>query len=393
MIGSGSGVARGVTSEESKVWTFKEEATVEPMGPGSVAFWDSEDAWVALPPGGTADGLAVFAAGLGLGGCCLFQTSGSEGAAKWVLLTKAAMLASARAVCAHLEVTSVDRWLLALPQWHVGGSSLWARSVVSGSSVVVMEGKWQPERFVGQCGEDGATLTSLVPTQVFDLVQAGLVAPSSLRAVVVGGGRLEPELGRRARALGWPVLQSYGMTEAGSQVATEPLEHLKEGFDPDELEVLPHWSVSVDEAGRLVLGGEALAAGYIKREAAGWVWEPLGDAFTTRDLVGLREVDGRRFLRFLGREAQALKILGELVHLGPLQSRLAMLALERGIKDVQLGAMSDERSGQVVVLRCRRGMEVPAEVLREAYNDGVRPFERAVRVVSAEVNEMGKMQR
>lgn len=365
------------------------------MGPVSEAFWESDAAWVALPPGVSAAGLEAFSTHVSPGGCCLFQTSGSEGEPKWVLLTKAAMLASARAVCAHLEVTSVDRWLLALPLWHVGGCSLWARAAVTGSSVVALPGKWDAARFVRQCEEDKVTLTSLVPTQVFDLVKAGLESPASLRAIVVGGGRLEPELGRRARALGWPVLQSYGMTEAGSQIATEPLEHLASGYDPDELEVLPLWQVRVDEEGRLVLAGQAMAAGYVKRIGEDWEWEPLGAELVTRDLVELGEKDGRRFLRFLGRKAQVIKVLGELVHLGPLQARLAALALalERGIKDVQLGAATDDRAGQVVVLRCAAGTEGAAEALRLVYNEGVRPFERAVRVETAEVNEMGKMRR
>ena len=62
--------------------------------------------------------------------------------------------------------------------------------------------------------------SSLVPAQVLDLVRAGLRPPPVLRAIVVGGGAISAELYRDARALGWPVLPSYGMTECCSQIAT-----------------------------------------------------------------------------------------------------------------------------------------------------------------------------
>jgi len=362
------------------------------------AFWNSSDVFVAAAPGVASEGLASFVKTVVPQGCCVFQTSGSEGAPKWVVLTKWAMLHSARAVCGHLQVTKADRWLLALPEWHVGGFSLWARAAVSGCEVVKMEStgsqgrsRWDAACFAEVCERGSITLASLVPAQVFDLVQAGIKCPSSVRAVVVGGGRLEPELGLRARTLGWPVLQCYGMTEAGSQVATEPVRHLTSGFDPDSLLVLPCWSVEVNAGGRLKIRGRALAAGYVSADAAGWRYEPLNGELETRDQVELVSDGHDTWLRMLGRESQTLKVLGELVVLAPLQSRLATIASAHGIKHAQLAGAPDERAGEVVVLRCEAGHEAEAEMLRLDFNKQVRPFERAVRVEPVQVTELGKM--
>ena len=181
-------------------------------------------------------------------------------------------------------MTAADRWLLALPPWHVGGFSLWARAFVSGSAVDVVEQKWNPQQFAEACEAHGTTLASLVPTQVVDLVQQGIDAPPSLRAVVVGGAGLERELGQSARLLGWPVLQSYGMTETASQVATEPLDHLDLDFNPDALELLPHWTAALSDAGMLKLAGPALASGYITAHEDGWQWLPIGEELVTRDI-------------------------------------------------------------------------------------------------------------
>ena len=364
------------------------------------SFWESDEVHVALPPGVAGDGLCAYATLLRLGGCCLFQTSGSEGRPKWVLLTKTAMLASARGVCDHLRVNSSDRWLLTLPQWHVGGFSLWSRAFVSGSVVIeATASKWSPAGFAADVEKNRITLTSLVPAQVVDLVREGLRSPSSLRAVVVGGGRLEPEWGTRARELGWPVLQSYGMTEAASQVATEPLEHLNTGYDPDAMIVLPHWQTHTEE-GRLVIRGPALAAGHIHQAENGqWNWEPIGDHFITRDQVELVQRGGHTRLRFIGREAHMLKILGELVHLGALQAKLSQICTDNGHTNLAvLIAEPDERRGHTLVMRYNRQQLTPAaaEQLRATFDHtpGIRPFERIQRLHAVDgpvINEMGKM--
>ncbi len=156
-------------------------------------FWRAESVHIALNPHRPHDagGLAEFAAGSGQTRSLLyFQTSGSEDVPKWVGIPRGAFLHSARTVNQHLEVTPDDRWLIAVPVYHVGGFSILARCHESGSAFFHMDEKWSPERFVARCRQENITLASLVPTQVFDLARAGLEAPSSLRAIVVGGGSL-----------------------------------------------------------------------------------------------------------------------------------------------------------------------------------------------------------
>jgi pimeloyl-ACP methyl ester carboxylesterase len=47
-------------------------------------------------------------------------------------------------------------------------------------------------------------------------------APAALRAVLLGGAAIPPDLVRRATAAGWPVIATYGLTEAGSGVTALP---------------------------------------------------------------------------------------------------------------------------------------------------------------------------
>ncbi|TLD69374.1 hypothetical protein FEM03_18575 [Phragmitibacter flavus] len=280
------------------------------------------------PTSAEAQSLAAFAASHeATRSLYFFQTSGSEGHAKWVGLSHAALVSSAQAVNHHLEATANDRWLICLPLHHVGGFSILTRCQQSGATFFHDTEKWNPTRFAQLCAEQNITLTSLVPTQIFDLVQQKLEAPSTLRAIVVGGGALNCQLGQQAQTLGWPVLQSYGMTESASQIATAPLAQLHQGFDPDSLEVLPHWHLTTESDHRLIIRGPALADGYaiFNHSTQTWNWQPLNGELRTRDFVHLWHHGTRQFLQMLGRESAFIKIKGELINLAILQKKIDLL--------------------------------------------------------------------
>jgi O-succinylbenzoic acid--CoA ligase len=140
-----------------------------------------------------------------------------------------------------------------------------------------------------------------------------------LRAIVVGGGSLDPNLYLRARQLGWPLLTSYGLTECCSQVATASLATLKEIKYP-HLTILPHVKVKLRE-GRVFLKSKSLAetvavgrkGGEFARE------EPKRDGWlATEDLAEMR--NGK--LRILGRRDDVVKVLGALVPVNQVEHKV-----------------------------------------------------------------------
>lgn len=252
----------------------------------------------------------------------LFQTSGSTGRPKWIVLGKEALQHSARAVNGHLGVDAASCWGLALPMHHVGGFGVAARAFAATCRLAVWSGRWDPAAFPAWLAEAGVTHTSLVPTQVHDLVRAGRRAPMGLMAVVVGGGRLDQATGRAARALGWPVLASYGMTEAASQVATQGLESLEHDYVCAPLPLLPIWQVRIDAGGLLELSGPALFHGTLVEETGQWRYLPRPGAWhRTSDRVLCED----HRLTPLGRADGSVKILGELVDPEAVEHELAGL--------------------------------------------------------------------
>lgn len=337
----------------------------------------------------------------GLEACVWVSTSGSSGRPRFVCLSKAGLLKSAEAVNQHLQVGSSDRWLCALPEFHVGGLGIYARAEQSSCAVEAMGGRWTAQGFCTALEKHQTTLTSLVPTQVYDLVIKSYQCPESVRVVVVGGESLDPGLGRKARQLGWPVLQSYGLTEAGSQIATEPLEALEDEFSGKWLEVLPCWEVrEKEDGGCLEIRGEPLCFGYIEISSEGELEYTAINGkrewFGTGDRVELERSEGKLCLRVLGRMDDVIKVLGEQVSMDRLNQRFHQWLSEHGgISDGFLLALPDERNGHRIVALVV-AEEGPVGALLDAYQAQVSPYERIaeVRVVPGiPRSAMGKVKR
>ncbi len=247
-----------------------------------------------LPPPAKGAGIVVY-------------TSGSSGTPKPVLLTDEMLLASARASAANLAWRDGDRWLCPLPLAHVGGLSVITRCLIARRCAVL--------RDVDSLR--GITLASVVPVQLTRMIEAD--APPSLRAVLVGGASVGPALLARARERGFPVLATYGMTEACSQIATERA-------PGDGLQPLAGMELRFD-AGRIFVRGPAVA---------GSDWVDTGD---------LGELDDHGRLKVHGRADDLIVTGGENVH--PLEVERALLALP-GVAEACVFGTPDDRWGEIV---------------------------------------------
>jgi len=302
-----------------------------------------------------------------LSGHVLFSTSGSSGGSKWVALSRKSLLASARVVNQFFSANESDRWLLALPDFHVGGMGILARSYEASCQVIRLGGKWDAKAYHAMAISEGVTLSSLVPTQLVDLVQGGLSAPPSLRAVLIGGGRLDDAVYQQAIDLGWPVMETYGMTEACSQVATARL-------GSRDLKVLPEWQTKISGDGRLMLNGEALLTAYVScRDGLCDMQDPKqGGWFTTGDVVEV----STNCLLVKGRADRCVKVLGELVNLSEVESSISNMVQDDSgsFQDLVVTSISDVRRGNRLILSCER--EADFENLITRHNETCHPAKR-----------------
>ena len=322
-------------------------------------------------------------------------TSGSTsgGVGSIIVLSRKALEVSALAVNRRLRATGKDVWGLALPVFHVGGFSIPLRAALSHSQVAEFEDAWDATKFHSWLRRERVTLLSLVPTQLYDLVETGLEAPSELRAIVVGGGRLDRALHDRAVAKGWPVLQSYGMTECCSQVATA-----LPGSDGLILETLDHVEVRVDLDNRLSIRSQALLSARISFDPAmqATLEFPVKDDgwFQTSDRVHIEKIalsDGlHHHLTVLGRDGEVVKVLGELVDLSRVRSAIEEITgedskLNQFRQKTWVIALPDARRGHELVLVIEGAAQVLPAVWSQYLNARLAPFEIPSRTVFVEM--------
>ena len=189
----------------------------------------------------------------------LVRTSGSTGTPKATVLTIDALAASS--VSTAVALRGEGQWLLALPLQYVAGVQVLVRSLYAGTRPWVMDQSngFTPEAFTAAAEEltDKIRFTSLVPTQLQRLLDSP--APETLAvlrrfdAILLGGAPASAELLATAHAEGLKVVTTYGSAETcgGCVYDGEPLDGVEVRIGEGELE------------GRILLGGDTVAAGYL----------------------------------------------------------------------------------------------------------------------------------
>jgi O-succinylbenzoic acid--CoA ligase len=271
----------------------------------------------------------------------VIATSGSTGEPKGAQLSHAALEASARATHARIGQKPGDRWLSCMPWHHIGGFLVMYRARLLGIPLTVHE-RLDPERFATA----GATLASLVPTQLVRLLDAG-VDLSGFRAILLGGSAAPPGLLERAAAAGAPVIPTYGMSETSGGCVYD-------GQPLDDVEV------TIDEAGRIRLRGPMLMSGYrLRPDLDAEVFD--GGWLVTSDL-GEWDSDGR--LRVTGRVDDVVISGGEKVVASQVA---ATLETHPDIAEVAVSGVPDVEWGQrvVAVVVPRHGAALALDELRK----------------------------
>lgn len=232
-------------------------------------------------------------------------TSGTTGKPKGVCVTRRALDETTEALAAAVDARPDDRSLTVLPL-----STLLAN--IGGIYVPILRGATAVLPALAQCGFTGSssvepatfmhrldtsapTATILVPQLlklVVECADAGAPLPATLRFVAVGGAPSSTSLLARARTLGLPVHEGYGLSEATSVVSMNRPGNERPGSVGKPL---PHARVRIEDDGEIVVSG-ALFAGYLGQ------YEPAPETWHTGD-TGWLDADG--FLYIGGRKKTA----------------------------------------------------------------------------------------
>jgi len=274
----------------------------------------------------------------------LVHTSGTTAEPKPVALTVGNWTWNALGSALALGLDPLDRWLCTLPLSHVGGLAILIRSAIYGTTVVLHE-RFDAATALTAIERDRVTLASLVPTTLERLLDAGLKAPNPLRVALIGGGPLAPTLAAQAQEAGIPAAQTYGMTEACSQVTTSLPGEPETAGRP-----LTGQQVRIGEDDEILVRGPTVAPG----AAAADGWLHTGDC-------GRLDAQGR--LTVIGRKADTIVSGGE--NVSPAEVEAVLLA-HPAVADAGVHGRPDPRWGEAVVATVvlHDGAEAEAEELR-----------------------------
>lgn len=283
--------------------------------------------------------------------CALVFTSGTSGTPKAATLTRANFFYSAMASAYHIGTLPHDRWLCVLPLFHVGGLSIVYRACLYGITLDLMP-KFDAPTLAHYLAQTAVTLISLVPTQVYRLLDVDAPRPQALRLVLLGGAAANPELVERARRAGYPIATTYGLTEACSQVATA-LPDVVARKSGTVGKPLPFTQVRiVDERGRDVpqgASGEIVVTGLTVM--AGYYGNPEASAHALRDGalytgdIGYLDEDGDLWL--LQRRSDLIISGGENIYPYEIE---ALLMSHPAVKEACAVGVPDEEWGQTVAV-------------------------------------------
>ncbi len=283
--------------------------------------------------------------------CAVLYTSGTTGAPKGAELRHGNLLWSAVGSALHLGVLPGERWLACMPLFHVGGLSILARSVLAGTEVVLHE-SFSPDAVARSLAHERVSLVSLVAVMLERLldVWGERPAPPTLRCVLLGGGPAPRPLLERARALGFPVVTTYGLTEAASQVATLPLHEVGRRVDVVGKPLLGTEIRIADESGtalppgapgEILVRGPTVMRGYLGRpdETA----RALRDGWLHTGDIGALDAEG--FLHVLDRRSDLIVSGGENVYPAEVE---AVLLAHPSVAEAAVVGLADASFGQRV---------------------------------------------
>jgi acyl-CoA synthetase (AMP-forming)/AMP-acid ligase II len=251
----------------------------------------------------------------------VLHTSGTTSRPKIVPLRQRNLTASARNIALTLALTEQDRCLLVMPLFHIHGlvggllSSLHA-----GASAHCPPG-FNTLKFFHWLDQCEPTWYTAVPTMHQAVLaraprNADVIARRKLRLIRSSSAALPPAVMRQLEeTFGCPVIESYGMTEASHQMASNPLPPRPR--NPGSVGIAAGPEVAImDQGGRLldcgeigeiVIRGENVTAGYANNPKAnaeaftkGW--------FRTGD-QGVLDADG--YLSLTGRLKEIINRGGE----------------------------------------------------------------------------------
>jgi acyl-CoA synthetase (AMP-forming)/AMP-acid ligase II len=300
----------------------------------------------------------------GEGGGIFLGTSGTTGPPKGILLGEAQLAHVAASVVACHGFTAGDRGYCPLPLFHVNAEVVGVLAALRAGAYLALDRKFSRSGFWDMIGRNRITWINAVPAIISILaLDPPAVRPSGLRFVRSASAPLPlAALERFEAAIGVPVVETYGMTEAASMITANPVGGPRK---PGSAGRAAGAEVSVrrpgggsaapGEIGRVRIRGAGVITRYDSGQRPGAIdadgWLDTGD-------LGYLDADG--FLFLAGRSDDVINRGGEKIY--PREIEEVLLA-HPGVRSAAVIGEADEVLGErPVAYIVPDGDLLPAEI-------------------------------
>lgn len=321
----------------------------------------------------------------------VLYTSGTTSNPKGVPLTTMACFANAEGIIKWQQLTSSDRFNVILPLHHVN-STIFSLATLLVGGTIILNSRYSASRFWEITSRYKATVTSIVPTILHDLLArkeeyfAKVCDVSSLKRILIGSAPVLPEETLKFyETFKVDVIQGYGQTETALRVTGVPVDLEKEKY----LDVVRKNSIGVElyncnvtilndgkevgeyEEGEICIRGPILANGYLNDSeetsrafSGGW--------FHSGDLGYYKMIDGQKYFFIKGRIKEIIIKGG--INISPVAIEDVLLKNFPEIDHVCVVGYPDSRMGEdvgaVVYFRHNCSEQRKKEILNKMVEDG-----------------------
>jgi len=250
----------------------------------------------------------------------ILHTSGTTSRPKIVPLAHRNVAASARNIAATLELSAKDRGLNIMPLFHIHGLIAGLTAPLSRGGTVICTPGFNALRFFGQMKEKRPSWVTAVPTMHQAILARAphnreVIESVPLRFLRSSSSSMPPQvIGKLEAAFGAPLIESYGMTEAAHQMASNPLRGVRKpgAVGPaagPEIAVMGEDGALLGpgQIGEVVIRGDNVFAAYENNEKANA--EAFRDGWFRTGDQGTLDADG--YLTLTGRLKEIINRGGE----------------------------------------------------------------------------------
>jgi acyl-CoA synthetase (AMP-forming)/AMP-acid ligase II len=287
--------------------------------------------------------------GVSEGGVVL-SSSGTTGAPKVIPLSTFQVLSTATLIANHHQLDESDRGFNPLPLWHINAEVVGLLATLVAGASLVLDERFHRTGFWRLIDEFEVTWINAVPAIISRLAVPieSEVAPRCVRFIRSASAPLAPALFEQFEAT-WelPVIQTYGMTEAASQICATPVNGARKAGSVGvavgvDVRVIAHDElVAPGVVGDVEIKGPTVITRY---DSADYDDRFSRDGWLKTGDLGYLDDDGYLFL--VGRDDDVINRGGEKIH--PLEVEL-LLAEVAGVQSVAVVAAPDEVFGQVPI--------------------------------------------